>query len=205
MSQTQEQISPYLDENDTNLPKDLDTNNSDTDSNSENSDISESSTIPINEVLTLPPKTKEIHQQKFFYKKMHPWAKKPSKATPLAAGYDLYSINEICIAPGDTIKIYTGIAIEMPEDCYGRIAGRSGICARYSLCIHSGVVDADFQGSIFVTVQNLGKKIAYFPVHTRFAQLIFTKIYTPSTLEEVSDFSTNTVRGSGCLGSSGLM
>ena len=54
----------------------------------------------------------------------------PSRGSPLAAGYDLYSTCDLSINANERAIVETGIAIEMPEGVYGRVAPRSGLAVR---------------------------------------------------------------------------
>jgi hypothetical protein len=51
----------------------------------------------------------------------------PTKATPHAAGYDLYSAYEYTVPPRGKVLALTDIQIAVPENCYGRVAPRSGL------------------------------------------------------------------------------
>ena len=42
----------------------------------------------------------------------------------------------------------TGVAMYIPDGCYGRIAPRSGIAARNFIDVGAGVVDGDFRGEV---------------------------------------------------------
>ena len=51
-----------------------------------------------------------------------------------------------------------GISIVIPDNCYGRIAGRSGLASKNSIIIGGGVVDNDYRGEIKVIIFNLSNK-----------------------------------------------
>lgn len=79
-------------------------------------------------------------------KKFNSLAKTPLRASNESAGYDLYAATSyiIEIQPHTTVKIGTGIAMEIPEGYYGAIYARSGLAAKEGLrpanCV--GVIDA---------------------------------------------------------------
>lgn len=77
-----------------------------------------------------------------------PKAKIPSKGTPESAAWDLYSIEEAEIYPGDTKSLSTGLIISPPAGYHIKVWGRSGFGLKYSVGIPHGVgvVDADFCG-----------------------------------------------------------
>ncbi len=54
------------------------------------------------------------------------------------------------IPAGKTVKVHTGIAVEIPDGCFGAIFARSGIATKRGLrpanCV--GVVDSDYRGKL---------------------------------------------------------
>lgn len=147
-------------------------------------------------------------------KKLYEDAILPSRESDSAAGYDLYaycdpSEQEEPIAemkPHETIKIGTGLAIEIPEGYFGAIFARSGLATKQGLrpanCV--GVIDSDYRGEIIVPIHNDGidtkhcQEISY---GDRIAQLIIMP-YLPVEFEEVERLS-DTQRGTGGFGSTG--
>ena len=71
------------------------------------------------------------------YKKLNEFAIEPTKGSEYAAGHDLYAaIKEpITIAPHSTVKIGTGIALDLePEICiFAGIFARSGLATKKGL------------------------------------------------------------------------
>jgi dUTP pyrophosphatase len=51
----------------------------------------------------------------------------PTKGSQYAAGFDLYSAYDYVIAPQGKVLALTDIQIALPENCYGRVAPRSGL------------------------------------------------------------------------------
>lgn len=66
-------------------------------------------------------------QQTLKYMKTIDSASGPFKGTERSAGFDLSSAFKYCIPPGGRGLIETGIRVQLPLNCYGRIANRSGI------------------------------------------------------------------------------
>ena len=97
----------------------------------------------------------------------------------------------------------TNIVVYMVlQGCYGRIAPRSGLAAKYAIDVGAGVIDGDFRGNIVVLLFNFGSETFKVKMHDRIAQLIIEKI---SYSEPQEVFSLDeTVRGTGCFGSTGL-
>ena len=87
--------------------------------------------------------------------------KLPKRATKGSAGYDFYSPLTFTLAPGETIKIPTGIRARMREDYVLMVFPRSGLGFKYRLQLNNtvGVIDSDYYGSdneghIFIKVTN---------------------------------------------------
>lgn len=51
----------------------------------------------------------------------------PTRASPFAAGYDIYSVDHTIVPARGKALIGTDIAIAVPSGTYGRIAPRSGL------------------------------------------------------------------------------
>lgn len=83
-------------------------------------------------------------------KKLNNLAKTPMRGSNEAAGYDLYAATSyiIEIQPHTTVKVGTGLALEIPDGYFGAIFARSGLATKEGLrpanCV--GVVDAKGDG-----------------------------------------------------------
>lgn len=128
----------------------------------------------------------------------------PTRATPGSAGYDLSAAEDATIEPHTWKAVDTGIAIQIPTDCYARVAPRSGLAFKLGLDVFAGVVDSDYRDSIKVILMNHGTQP--FVVHKgdRIAQLVFERIYTPDLREQTYAELTHTERGQGGFGSTGV-
>ena len=127
----------------------------------------------------------------------------PTKATSGAAAYDLYAAENAYIAPGTTVAVATGIAMEIPEGWKGEIYSRSGL-AKHGIVVANapGKIDSDYRGEIFVLLHNnLLQDIAGIERGDRIAQLEINPIHEV-TFEEVDQLS-NTDRGDKGFGSTG--
>jgi len=130
-------------------------------------------------------------------------AKLPRRASAGAAGYDLYSTENVCIYPGKRATISTGIAIRMPEGVYGRVAPRSSLAVKHGICVGAGVIDPDYRGEIKVLLFNHSKNHQYqVNEGDRIAQLILEKYETPLIVQMFGDLD-ETERGQGGFGSTG--
>ena len=106
----------------------------------------------------------------------------PTVSTRGSAGMDIASRVYVVVPPKEWITIPTGIAMEIPGDCYARIAPRSGLAYHYGLMINAGVIDSDYRGEVKVIMYNPGTTAYHIAAGDKIAQLIFERIYTPSDL-----------------------
>ena len=133
-------------------------------------------------------------------------AKVPTRGSEYAAGYDLYAATDyiIDIAPHSTIKIGTGIAMELPEGTFGAIFARSGLSTKKGLrpanCV--GVCDSDYRGEYIVPLHNDTDEMMSIEPGERIAQLIIMN-FNPIEFNIVNELA-NTDRGNGGFGSTGI-
>lgn len=142
-------------------------------------------------------------------KKLTDTAQIPTRGSEYAAGYDLYAdmsdfmTNGTTLQPHTTVKIGTGIAIEIPEGYFGGIFPRSGLSTKKGLrpANTPGCIDADYRGEIIVALHNDSDQIQIIEKGERIAQLVVIP-FLPVEFEEVKELS-DTDRGSGGFGSTG--
>ena len=138
-------------------------------------------------------------------KKINPNASIPTYGSSYAAGCDLSACIDqaISIPPHTTIKVPTGLAIELPENTVGLIYARSGMATKRHLAPANkvGVIDADYRGEIIVALHNHSEEAQTIEVGERIAQLVVAPFYHVE-FEEVDELS-ETVRGEGGFGSTG--
>ena len=138
------------------------------------------------------------------YKKINKDAIEPTYGSEYAAGLDLYSAEDNYIDPGETIKIHTGISIEIPNGFFGAIYARSGLAAKQGLrpanCV--GIIDADYRGELIVAMHNDSVMLREIHKGDRIAQIVIQPMETV-VLNEVHEL-TDTKRGSGRFGSTGV-
>ena len=108
----------------------------------------------------------------------------PCRATSGSAGYDFYAPEEITLKPGETVKIPTGIRVEMEDDWVLKCYPRSGLGFKYRLQLNNtvGIIDSDYfysdnEGHIFVKLTNDSRegKTVRIEAGTGFMQGIFVE------------------------------
>lgn len=138
-------------------------------------------------------------------KKLTDTAVVPSRGSAFAAGYDLYADVEqnVLVAPHETVKISTGIAIEIPKGYFGGVFARSGLSTKEGLrpanCC--GVVDADYRGVVTVALHNDSDVVRTVVPGEKIAQLVVIPFLELEFQE--TDTLSDTVRGEGGFGSTG--
>jgi dUTP pyrophosphatase len=128
-------------------------------------------------------------------------ARVPVKATPESAGLDLFASESTTIKCMSRGLVNTGVRVELPPGCYGRIAPRSSLALKNCVDVGAGVIDPDYRGSICILLINQGLEDFEVREGDRIAQFILEK-YEDPILVEVTELNW-TVRGTGCFGSSG--
>lgn len=87
--------------------------------------------------------------------------KLPKRATSGSAGYDFYSPSDFELAPSQTVKIPTGIRVEIVDGWVLKCYPRSGLGFKYRLQLNNtvGIIDSDYfhsdnEGHIFAKITN---------------------------------------------------
>lgn len=89
----------------------------------------------------------------------------PRRATAGSAGYDFFTPVDVTLEPGQTVKIPTGIRVEMEVDWVLKLYPRSGLGFKYRLQLNNtvGIIDSDYfysdnEGHIFAKITNDSKE-----------------------------------------------
>lgn len=147
------------------------------------------------------------------FKKLHPDAVIPARATDGSAGWDLTMLEGECLTWPivDFVKLRTGIAVEIPQGYVGLLFPRSSCYKNMQQLANSvGVIDSDYRGEIcfvyrVIDMQRIRdneehNKMVY-KKGDRIGQLVI--IPCPAVeLVEVDELS-QTERGEGGFGSTG--
>lgn len=144
------------------------------------------------------------HRLNVKFTRLAPQAKTPTKATSGSGAYDIYSTDELLLAPEGRYAFGTGLAMEIPDGFVALVCPRSGLAIKNGVTVLNapGVVDSDYRGEVKAIVinhdlvqplqVNKGDKIA---------QLLFVRA-EQAEFEEVEALSS-TQRGAGGFGSTG--
>ena len=142
---------------------------------------------------------------KIFFRKVHKDAIIPEYKLMGDAGCDLFSIEDVTLAPGDIRLVGTGISIQLPDSSMeAQIRPRSGLAYNKGITVLNSpaTIDSGYRGEIKVILVNFGKDKASFRKGDRIAQMVFTFIYRGHFIE-LTDLD-NTDRGTDGFGSTGV-
>ena len=127
-------------------------------------------------------KSEPVLKYKLLTSKAYP----PTRETAGSIGYDLISPRFARIPPrGGPYYLPLGIAFQIPEGHYGRLAPKSGLAIYRSIGVLAGVIDQDYTGEVFVLLINHDDKLSYqIRPEDKVVQLILEKA-TIARLQEV--------------------
>ena len=131
----------------------------------------------------------------------------PAYATAASAGLDLRAALDapLNLQPGDTALVPSGLAIHLadPTLC-ALVLPRSGLGHRHGIVLGNGtgLIDADYQGPLLVSLWNRGREPFTIEPGDRVAQLVVVPIVRAAL--QVVDTFEESERGSGGFGHTGV-
>lgn len=136
----------------------------------------------------------------FKVKLVHEKAIKPSKSRKLDAGFDLYALDDVVIAPRSQMIVDTGVELVELPDVYKvnwstvmLIWPRSGLDAKFALTTGAGVVDYLYRGQVLVLLKNESDDRVIIPYGKAIAQALIQPVWVGDL--EVVDYSIESERG----------
>lgn len=120
----------------------------------------------------------------------------------MAAGFDLFSVQDVEVHPGTTVVIDTQVGIILPPGTYGRVAPRSSMSIA-GIIVGGGVVDRDYTGSIGIILHNVSIFKCSVKKGDRIAQLIVEKMFEGSPQIRLDRPFEQLPRGNQGFGSTG--
>jgi len=131
----------------------------------------------------------------------------PAYATAASAGMDLRAALDapLTLAPGDAALVPSGLALHIgdPGLC-AVVLPRSGLGHKHGIVLGNGtgLIDADYQGPLLISVWNRGREAFTIQPGDRIAQLVLAPIVR-ATLKVVDTFA-GSARGEGGFGHTGV-
>ena len=131
----------------------------------------------------------------------------PEFATPASAGVDLGAalVAPLVLAPRETHLLPTGLSIHIGDaNLCAVILPRSGLGHKHGIVLGNGtgLIDADYQGPLMVSVWNRGEAAFTIEPGDRIAQLVVLPIVR-ARFSVVDEFES-TARGTGGFGHTGV-
>jgi dUTP pyrophosphatase len=131
----------------------------------------------------------------------------PAYATDASAGLDLRAALDaaLTLAPAATALVPSGLAIHLADPALCAVVlPRSGLGHKHGLVLGNGtgLIDADYQGPLMISVWNRSETAYTIEPGDRIAQLVVLPIVR-ATLQVVDTF-VDSARGSGGFGHTGL-
>jgi len=131
----------------------------------------------------------------------------PAHATEGSAGIDLRAALDapLTLAPGDAALVPSGMAIHIadPGLC-AVILPRSGLGHKHGIVLGNGtgLIDADYQGPLMISVWNRGRDAFTIEPGDRIAQLVLLPVVRAQL--QVVDTFNDSARGEGGFGHTGV-
>lgn len=126
----------------------------------------------------------------------------PTRGRRTDVGYDVKSIHDLTIHPGDTAFIHTGIELSVPRGWYWTIEGRSSL-NKAKVFVVRPIVDATYTGEVMVVLSNQSDEIFVISKGDRVAQIILHRAFDIQ-FKHVDEFSSKyNERGRNGWGSTG--
>ncbi len=137
-------------------------------------------------------------------KRLTPDAKIPKAAKVGDVAFDLYSVIDHKIEPGERYAVPTGIAVEIPPGYEGQVRPRSGLALKEGITVLNtpGTIDSGYRGEVKTIMINHSDVSFQITKGMRISQLAIRPVPEVSFIEvdELSD----TDRGEGGFGSTGV-
>ena len=95
------------------------------------------------------------------------------KNSKSAAGFDFSLTENVSLNPGQIKVSDLGFGLKMPPEFYATVEMRSSTI-KTGLDIGHGIIDADYSGSIFVTLRNFTGNVLKIPKDEKTSSLIFS-------------------------------
>jgi len=130
----------------------------------------------------------------------------PDYATAQAAGMDLRAMLDapLRLAPGDTALVPSGLSFHIGDAGFCAVVlPRSGLGHKHGLVLGNltGLIDADYQGPLMISLWNRGRAALTIEPGDRVAQLVFLPIARAAW--QVVDAFDASARGDGGFGHTG--
>lgn len=131
-------------------------------------------------------------------------AYRPQRAHVDDAGWDIRTAEDVHLHPGERALVSTGIKLGVPTGFYAFVLPRSGTAHKLGVTVNNapGLIDAGYQGTVYVNLINHGQKAIRLSQGARIAQLLIQPV-VPTRFNPVKKLTGTTQRGTSGHGSTG--
>ena len=134
---------------------------------------------------------------------------KLTRGTKYSVGYDIYSMEDYTLEPGEIHLFSTNILLDMPENIEAQVRSRSSLARSGVIVMNSpGTIDPDYSGEVKILLGYMSPhgNARYIYKGDKIAQLVFQEIPEVRVFRVFSGDSLITsdeIRGEGGFGSTG--
>ena len=137
-------------------------------------------------------------------KRLNSDARIPTAAKKGDVAFDLFSVIDCEIKPGERYAVPTGIALEIPIGYEGQVRPRSGLALKEGITVLNtpGTIDSGYRGEVKTIMINQGDTSFQITKGMRISQLAIRPV--PEVIFIEVDELSDTDRGEGGFGSTGV-
>ena len=142
------------------------------------------------EIVTATEEKEEESKKIIFKRIWSNFGKKPRKATPQSAAFDVYSCSHKTIYPGQMERFSLGFKMKMPKGYCAKIYGRLGMTVKHGIHLAGGIsiIDGDFRGPISICLKNSHRSCPYkIKVNDQVAQMMIERVDDFEWIEGTED------------------
>ena len=125
----------------------------------------------------------------------------PKKAHEQDACFDLYSADDCVVPAVGSVKVSTGVKMNIPEGYFVEIRSRSGLAFKHNITAFHGTIDSGYLDPVYVLLTNNGLEPYHIKRGDKIAQFRMVKL-EPTEIVNVLSFVDAFDRGGG-FGSTG--
>lgn len=111
--------------------------------------------------------------------------------------------NDFWVSPRTSCLLSTGLKMEIPEGYMMEVKNKSGIASKRQLVVGACVIDAGYDGEIFINLHNIGSTTQIIKPGDKLAQLVLVPIQACGFSVVDGDLNNGSARGAGGFGSTG--
>ena len=144
-----------------------------------------------------------MNQPVLKYQKLSKDAFDPVRGTPQSSGLDVFTPKDITIPAKSDLLVPLDLRFDIPYGCDLSVYNKSGVSTKKKLIKGAELIDSDYRGTVHVHLFNLSDEDVSFAKGDKISQLVMRPVWLGDAVE-VDEISTDTERGAGGFGSTGV-